>query len=213
MLVSSRLTRGNSINFEKAVEVAHKHGIPVIIDGAAQDLRLEALLETGADLVLTSAQKYLSGPTAGLVIGRQRLVDAVLAQEKGIGRGMKASKESIIGVLSALEERQGLNLVVWKKEQDEKAAYFIEAANKIKGIEASSILDPTGLPFSRVYLKIDASLAGIDACALSAKLKAGVLPIWTMDQECKNNRLIFELVQLEEDELNIILERLFRITA
>jgi hypothetical protein len=48
---------------------------------------------------------------------------------------------------------------------------------------------------------------------LAAKLKTGVLPIWTMDQECKNNRLIFELVQLEEDELNIILERLFRITA
>jgi uncharacterized pyridoxal phosphate-dependent enzyme len=213
LLVSSRLTRGASINFKKAVEVAHKHKIPVIIDGAAQDLRLEALLETGADLVLTSAQKYLSGPTSGLVIGRQGLVDAVFAQEKGIGRAMKASKESIIGVLSALEERQGLNLAAWKKEQEKKVEYFIEAANQINGINASSIMDPTGLPFSRVYLKIDARLAGIDACTLAAKLKTGVLPIWTMDQECKNNHLIFELVQLEKDELNIILERLFIIFA
>ena len=213
LLVSSRLTRGKFIKFKKAVEVAHEHRIPVIIDGAAQDLRLKALLETGADLVLTSAQKYLSGPTAGLVIGRQHLVDAVLAQEKGIGRAMKASKESIIGTLSALEERQGLDLAAWEKEQEEKVAYFIEAANEIKGINASSVRDQAGLPFSRVCLTVNSSHVGINAHTLAAKLKTGVQPVWAMEQECKNNHLIFELVPLGKDELDIILERLITITA
>lgn len=213
LIVSSRLTRGKPIIFNKAVELAHQHRVPVIIDGAAQDLRLQALLETGADLVLTSAQKYLSGPTAGLVIGRQRLVKAVLAQEKGIGRAMKATKESIIGVLAALEERQGLDLAAWEKEQQKKVAYFIEAANKIKGVDASSVKDQAGLPFSRVSLTVNPSLTGIEAFSLAAKLKTGIQPVWAMEQECENNRLIFELVPLGKDELDIIIERIITITA
>ena len=64
-----------------------------------------------ADLVLVSAQKYLASPTAGLIIGRKRLVHACRAHEKGIGRAMKATKEAVIGVLAALEERQNLCMI------------------------------------------------------------------------------------------------------
>ena len=211
LLVSSRLTRGNSIDFNKAVVAAHKNKIPVIIDGAAQDFRLVELLNTGADLVLTSAHKYLCAPTAGLVIGKKYLVDAVRAQKKGIGRAMKVSKESIIGVISALEDRQQLNLVSWKKKQAKKVSYFIEVANKLKGLNPSSVIDPTGLPFTRVYMKIDSNLIGMDAVTLAQKLKTGLPPIWVMDHECENNCIIFELVQLKESELDIILKRLSQI--
>ena len=81
----------------KAVKLAKNLGVPTIIDGAAQDFRIEELLETGADVVLVSGQKYLASPTAGLVFGKREYVDAVRAQDKGIGRGMKATKEAIIG--------------------------------------------------------------------------------------------------------------------
>ena len=49
----------------------------MIVDGAAQDLRLRELIATGADLVLTSAHKYLCSTTGGIVAGRKELVDAV----------------------------------------------------------------------------------------------------------------------------------------
>ena len=104
LLVSSRLVHGEPADLASAVARAHSRGIPVIIDAAGQDLRIEELLATGADLVLVSAQKYMASPTAGLVVGRSDLVNAVRAQDKGIGRGMKATKEAIVGVLAAIEE-------------------------------------------------------------------------------------------------------------
>lgn len=89
--------------FVNAVAAAHAQGLPAIIDAAAQDMRIDDLLKTGADLVLVSAHKYLASPTAGLVIGKKHMVDAVRAQGKGIGRAMKASKEAICDVLATIE--------------------------------------------------------------------------------------------------------------
>ena len=42
-------------NLPAVVKLAHEFGVPVIVDGAAQDLRLRELLATGADLVIASA--------------------------------------------------------------------------------------------------------------------------------------------------------------
>lgn len=93
LLVSSRLVRGKPIDMAKAVTAAHRRGVPAIIDGAAQDMRIGELLETGADLVLVSGHKYLASPTAGLVIGQRGLIEAVRAQETGLGRAMKPPRK------------------------------------------------------------------------------------------------------------------------
>ncbi len=65
LLVSSKLVQASPINLSDAVDVARKFKIPTVIDGAAQDFRIGELLDTGADIILTSAQKYLASPTAG----------------------------------------------------------------------------------------------------------------------------------------------------
>ena len=72
LLVSSRLTRGTAVDLAAAVATVQALGVPAIIDGAAQDMRLDDLLATGADLVLVSAQKYLAAPTAGLIVAIAR---------------------------------------------------------------------------------------------------------------------------------------------
>jgi seryl-tRNA(Sec) selenium transferase len=107
--VSSRLTKGAPIDLGAAAATAHKHGVPAVSDDAAQDFRVRDLLQTGADLVIVSAQKYLGGPTAGLIVGRQPLIAAVRAQERGSGRAMKASKEAIAGALAAISERSAMD--------------------------------------------------------------------------------------------------------
>lgn len=76
-------------------------GMPVIVD-AAGSVDIAPFLRAGAALVLASAQKNFLGPTAGIVAGRKDLVAACLAQERGIGRAMKAGKESVAGVIAAL---------------------------------------------------------------------------------------------------------------
>jgi len=213
LLVSSRLTRGEAVDLAGAVAAAHRRGLPAIIDGAAQDLRIAALLATGADLVLVSAQKYLAAPTAGLVIGRADLVAAVRAHEKGIGRAMKASKEAICGVLAAIEERQATDPAAWRRAQDEKVAGFVEKAKTLPGVAAAVVADPTGAPFSRARLTVVPTRAGMDAAALAQALRSGTPPVWVMKQGLDEGQVNLELVPLDAGEVETILARLAEILA
>lgn len=213
LLASSRLTTGKPVDLSSAVDASHRRGVPAIIDGAAQDMRIKELLATDTDLVLVSAQKYMASPTAGLVIGRQGLVDAVRAQERGIGRAMKATKEAIIGVLSALEERADLDLAKWRETQANKVSGFIGRANELPGITARSVADPAGMPFERAHLQVNAQYAHTNAASLVAALKIGTPSIWVMEDRIVDREIVFELVQTSHDEINVILARLSTLLA
>jgi uncharacterized pyridoxal phosphate-dependent enzyme len=208
LLVASRLVCGQPVDLGQAVAEAHLRGVPTIIDGAAQDMRIGELLATGADLVLVSAHKYLASPTAGLVIGRRDLVEAVRAQQKGIGRAMKPSKEAIIGVLTAIDERQQLDLPKWREGEDWKISAFIDRAGRISGLAARSERDPAGMPFSRVHLTVDSARARLDANALADALRSGAPSIWVMEHRLPHSELVLELVPVSDSELETILRRL-----
>ena len=115
------------------VEVCKSRGIPVIVDAAAQlppKANLRRFFELGADLVAFSGGKAIGGPQAsGILAGRRDLVGPALVQQldmdvspatwsapdlvdreamrgiphHGLGRGFKAGKEEIVGLLAALE--------------------------------------------------------------------------------------------------------------
>lgn len=210
-LVSSRLVKGDTVDFQKAVNAAHGRGVPAIIDGAAQDFRVKELLASGADIVLVSAQKYLSGPTAGLVIGKKELIKAVRAQENGIGRGMKATKEGIIGVLAAIEQREKLDLAGWQEEQRRKAEAFVQAVNSIDHVEAWMEPDPTGLPFTRIFLRIIHSQLNINADTLRSKLQDGSPSIRVMKDRYGADQILLELVPLNNNEIETIQKRIAEI--
>ena len=112
---------------------AHQHGLPVIVDAAAQlppRSNLKSFIEAGADLVVFSGGKAIGGPQpSGILAGRRDLVGSALVQmmdmdvspqtwspsalidrdalkgipHHGIGRGFKVGKEEIAGLLVALE--------------------------------------------------------------------------------------------------------------
>ena len=84
------------IPLSELVPMAHAAGVPVIVDGAAQDLRFQELIGYGSDLVIASAHKFLCSTTAGVVAGRRELVEAVYLQNRGIGRGMKAGRKRFL---------------------------------------------------------------------------------------------------------------------
>lgn len=66
----------------EVVEVAHRHGLPVLVDAAAQlppRTNLRAFVDAGADLVAFSGGKAIRGPQAtGILCGRKDLIRAVL---------------------------------------------------------------------------------------------------------------------------------------
>ncbi|MFC0624139.1 aminotransferase class V-fold PLP-dependent enzyme [Kribbella deserti] len=199
-LVSSRLVQpGEPVDLAEAVRAAHRRGVPAIIDGAAQFPRIGELLATGADAVLISGQKYLGSPTAGLVVGAREFVAAVRAQNSGIGRGMKPTKEAIVGVLAALDEWQAADHDAWIATEAAKVEAFARKASGLPGIEARLWPDPAGLPVTRAVLTVD------DPAGLAARLRAGDPPIYVM---VRPDSLVLELVSLTDDEVTTILDRL-----
>jgi L-seryl-tRNA(Ser) seleniumtransferase len=99
-----------ALPFETVVEVAHARGIPVIVDAAstlppARHLRI--WIERGADLVIYSGGKGIRGPQeTGLLAGRADLIEAARANgspHATVGRGMKVSKEAMVGLWVALD--------------------------------------------------------------------------------------------------------------
>lgn len=207
LLVCSRLTSFHDLDLAMAVSAARARGIPTVIDGAAQDLRVQALLATGADAVVVSAQKYLASPTAGLVLGTPSFVEAFRAQERGIGRAMKASKEAIVGVLAALEERVMLDGNAWKLAQQRKVDLLLELLRPSPGfLQAWAEDDPASMPFQRIKLSMKGGATA--AAALVRDLKAGQPSIWTMEHALAEGIVQLELVGLDESEVRLLASRL-----
>jgi L-seryl-tRNA(Ser) seleniumtransferase len=94
-----------------AVERARVHGVPVIVDAAAQVPPASNLTwftrECGADIAIFSGGKHMHGPqNTGLVVGREAIIQSMRLNGppyQRIGRAMKVSKEAMIGLLAAIE--------------------------------------------------------------------------------------------------------------
>jgi len=96
------------MKLEEMAEAAHRHGIPLIVDAAAERLTIPNFyLARGADMVAYSGGKCLRGPQcAGLLLGRKDLLQAAWinsAPHHAFGRSLKVGKEEIMGMLAAVE--------------------------------------------------------------------------------------------------------------
>jgi uncharacterized pyridoxal phosphate-dependent enzyme len=120
----------------EVIEVAHAHGVPVLVDAAAQIPPISSLWhfsrDLGADAALFSGGKGLRGPQpAGLVLGRAQLIEACIANgppNHNLGRPMKVGKEEMLGMLAAVE---------WSLRQDEPqllAAYEATVQEWLAGL-------------------------------------------------------------------------------
>jgi L-seryl-tRNA(Ser) seleniumtransferase len=115
-------------------DIAHRHGVPVIVDGAGvggPPSNLRRLIEQGADLIAVSGGKAIAGPAAsGILAGRRDLVRSATMQQQdmfvypdlwrvplssgedegaepphqGLGRAMKVGREELAGLIVALQE-------------------------------------------------------------------------------------------------------------
>ena len=107
----------NILSIDKVVQICHNNqyikNIPVIVDAAARLPPVSNLNiftnKYNVDCVLFSGGKMLRGPqSSGFMIGKTWLINASRANacpnETTVGRPMKTSKESIVGLVAALEE-------------------------------------------------------------------------------------------------------------
>src|SRR5215468_9458609 len=173
-------------------------GVPLIVDAAAQlppKENLKRFIALGADLVAFSGGKALGGPQAsGILAGRRDLLASALLQQldmdvspdtwtpprmvdranlggvphHGIGRGFKAGKEEIVGLLVALDR--------FVEADDAAANAALESrlraiANHLKGLDVKLV--PASVTGRVPVLEI----AFDDALGISARLQKGDPPV------------------------------------
>ena len=205
---SYHTARYGGVSLPELADIAHEAGVPLIVDCATQELRLRELVATGADIIIGSAHKYLSSTTAGIVAGRKPLVEAVNLQNQGIGRGMKAGKEAIVGLLAAFESAMWRDTASWTAEQDRRVERIIELLADVPGLSATPDPDPNGCPFLRVRVAIDAEATGHTPASLRAALAAGdpsvVVRAYNPDEGC----VYLNATDMTEEEIAFACERI-----
>jgi D-glucosaminate-6-phosphate ammonia-lyase len=109
-MVLSHNSLGHKVELAEMIDIAHKAGLPLILDAAAEIPPAENLskfVKMGADLVAFSGGKNLRGPQcSGILMGRQDLVKKAYANSAPnnyFARIAKVGKEEIVGLLAAVE--------------------------------------------------------------------------------------------------------------
>ena len=150
----------------------------VMVDAASEhDDEAELLLVRGADMVIASGGKFLRGPqTSGLLLGRKDLIQAAwrnASPHQGAARGMKVSKEDVIGVLAALE--------VWFEHRDpaaELARWNADVATiagriALPGV-STEVIPPKGVVrVPRLVVRWDPAKYGFDGETVRLRLLDG----------------------------------------
>ena len=210
---------GASLQLCETLEIAHRFGVPVIVDAAAElppKSNLWELAQQGADLVLFSGSKDLRGPqTSGLMVGRKDLITAVLKQsaphEHVIGRPMKVGKEIVAGIVAAVEaylaEDETARLAEWNRI----AAYLVEALGAISGLRVTRFTPSQPFIQPAIPPRVAVDLVNgrtLTIPSLKLALWEGQPPIAT---EIIGGQLILNTHTLTMEEAELIVKKTFQV--
>ncbi|MEZ5393216.1 MAG: aminotransferase class V-fold PLP-dependent enzyme [Bryobacterales bacterium] len=184
---------GAFASVEEFVEIAHRHGVPLIVDTAA-GLDVRPFLAAGADLVITSAHKQMGAPTSGMLCGTLALVKACYLQNYGVGRAMKVGKEGIAGCMAAVKLWYGRDLEAEKQRWAERAAALAQHLTIRPARKASQVL--CSVP------------QGVSARAVANRLREGDPPVWVNDADDAAGELLLDLRVMRGEDASAIAERI-----
>ena len=206
------------IGLEETIRVAHEHGVPVIVDAAAEvppRSNLSKFHKMGADMVAFSGGKGIGGPqSAGVLAGKADLMEAVVMNSlnldsaiAAIGRPMKVSKEIIIGLVTALQlftdSDEGDEWEGWQS----KAEYVSERLKGIPGMRVEIEDDPAKRQGPQPVLYFDNDFSGPSTSEIKALLENGDPGIFVGGGGNKKEINIV-MVNVQDGEEIIIAERL-----
>ncbi len=160
--------------FKQVIDMAHERDIPVLVDDASGARLRTAVFnqrkatELGADLVVTSTDKLMTGPRGGLMSGRADLIDEVKIKANQFG--LEAQPPLILAMVNGIKNYTEDNLVNAISKKDE---FFSLLAEKYEMFEKT----PTGVCVSEESLKnqlsslnIETDLSQKDCCFLWAMI-------------------------------------------
>jgi L-seryl-tRNA(Ser) seleniumtransferase len=204
--------------FETICEIAHQHGVPVIVDAASMLPPRENLfkhLRLGADLVNFSGGKGIRGPqSTGLLAGRQDLIRAAVlnnSPNSGVGRAAKTSKEEIVGLVAALELFLAEDEEAEMNRYREVCTHIVDAVRDLPGLRAVVEQDPLNriLPHAVVYF--ERSWRGPSGQAVREALAAGEPHIYIQQGTQQGgyfDEIAVDPINLQPGDEDIVAQRL-----
>ncbi|GGE81004.1 L-seryl-tRNA(Ser) seleniumtransferase [Priestia taiwanensis] len=201
-IVSNHCVKKGMPTLAEVKEVATKHSIPLIVDAAAEE-DLHHYIEN-SDLAIFSGSKALEGPTSGIVAGKKEYISYIRAHGKGIGRAMKVGKESIFGLLQALEN--------YKEKTDTSAEQLkqlekLNVLNELTGVKVTVQQDESGRAIYRGRIHIDGSVTKMNALEVVHMLKNGEVAIYTRDYLANIGSFDIDTRPLQQGDMEMIVER------
>lgn len=172
---------GGQISREDWIRVAHSHGVPCFNDAAADVPPISRLWEytgMGFDLVTFSGGKGMRGPqNSGLLLGRKDLIAAAANNNNPfsdtVGRGMKVSKEQIVGMVAAVDWFLSQTDEGLQKEFERRAAVITGAVHGIPTVEARVFVPPVANHVPHVLIRYDQARIEISPRAVAEELRRG----------------------------------------
>ena len=212
-LFSPFITR-RSIPFPEVCEIAHSHGVPVIVDAASMlppRSNLRRFTTEGADMVIYSGGKAVRGPQGtGILCGRADLIDAAFANaapHQFIGRGMKVAKEEIIGLMRAIQifvdEDEDAEMAMYRR----KAQQVVDALAEVDGLRVSLEHDEHNYLIPHAVMRFTRDWRGPGRNEVYQEMIAGDPPIY-MHDIFDPDELAVDPLNLDDEELEIVIRRL-----
>lgn len=208
-----------ALALNRVLDIAHRRGVPVILDAAAQLPPRENLwrfTRMGVDLVIFSGGKDLRGPqSSGLILGRPDLIAAcalVGAPHHGIGRPFKVGKEELVGLCAAVQ---------WYMEQDEEARArraedLVERlVERLKGANLTverRFPNEAGQPIARALIRFTGPDGELRRAQAAAMLRAGDPSIEVGPAE-EANAFYVNPMTVDAEEEEPLVERLCEVVA
>jgi L-seryl-tRNA(Ser) seleniumtransferase len=203
-----------ALSLPETCEIAHRHGLPVLVDAAAMlppAENLRRFIAEGADLVTYSGGKGIGGPqSSGILAGRADLIQAAMqngSPNHSIGRPAKAAKEDIVGLIVALERYLQRDHAAEMARWEQQARFLIVKLGDFPGVEANYLFDPPEHPSPRVELIFDAGESGVHAPELIRALEDGDPRVFLLEwngPSARPNSALINVHTLQEGEEQLL---------
>lgn len=211
------MTTPGDLPLPDVVRIAHAHGVPVVVDAAAQLPPVSNLWDftrQGADLAIFSGGKDLRGPqSSGLVLGRADLIEACRlhgSPNQAIGRPMKVGKEEMLGLLAAVERYLTLDHAARERWCEAAVQCWCDALNSAPGVSAArDFPNEARQPLPRCRVTLDAARLGQTRDDVLRRLMEGDPAVSAAP--AGDDGLYLNPMTLEAGEDSLVLERLLAV--
>jgi seryl-tRNA(Sec) selenium transferase len=182
--------QGTTLPLSRVLEIAHRRGVPVLVDAAGQVYPIEKFRgypALGADLVCFGA-KYIGAPhSTGILCGKKPLVDAAALQgfigfesrtaHRAFGRPLKLDRQEIVAVVAALEEWLAMDHDQRLAGQEQTLRTIGQELDGLPGVQVEYLRRDGAAP-RLLRVQIDPAAAARAAPVVIADLRAGSPPIY-----------------------------------